>query len=125
MAVELGYNPWFLLLLTLLELFLVVIPALVASKIDKKSFAHEIGEMGFHKKVDPLSKNALKILAGLCFGFIFFLIGGYILWFFKNIVVENLFGTTFVEKGAKNAITAEPMQPNYLQLTLLIKCNGL
>lgn len=120
MAIELGSNPWTLMLLTFLEPLFVVIPAFVVSKIEKKPIAQEIRGMGFRKNEDPFLKKALKILFGLSFGFIFFLAGGFILIFFRDIIVENLLGTKFVKQGAKNAITTEPIQPTYLQIMLLI-----
>ena len=83
MVLELGQNPWILICITFLELLLIVIPALIASKVEKKTFKEEIIEMGFIKSDDQSISLIFKIIAGLMVGFVFFLIGGFIIYFFK------------------------------------------
>ena len=82
MVFELGQNPWILISLTFLEVLFIIIPALIASKVEKKPIKVEIIEMGFHKIKTPLKPFLLKFIAGLALGIIFFLIGRYIIFFF-------------------------------------------
>jgi len=76
--------------------------------------------MGFRRRHDPFLKNVGKIGAGFLIGFGFYLIGGYILFFFRNIVVETLLGTEFIREASEGAIDATPHKPSLLQVVLLI-----
>ncbi|MFX1337817.1 MAG: lysostaphin resistance A-like protein [Promethearchaeota archaeon] len=120
MAIELGANPWILISIMLFELFFIIIPALIASKVEKTSIKDEIVYMGFQKTEDTKQKNILKIVIGISLGFTFFLISGYIIFFFKNILIENLFGPEFIKSGEKGAIKTSPFNPNIFQLIIII-----
>ena len=120
MVLELGQNPWILICITFLELLLIVIPALIASKVEKKTFKEEIIEMGFIKSDDQSISLIFKIIAGLMVGFVFFLIGGFIIYFFKDIIVEFIFGAIFVQAGEEGAISTAPLNPDLLQILIII-----
>lgn len=120
MAVELGSDPWILILLMFLELLFIFLPALLAAKIEKKSLKEELKEMGLHKNEDPLLKNFAKVGTGLLIGAFFFLIGGYLIYFFKTVLVETLFGTEFVKAGEQGAIRTRAIQPNLIQILIII-----
>ena len=120
MVLELGQNPWILICITFLELLLIVIPALIASKVEKKTFKEEIIEMGFIKSDDQSISLIFKIIAGLMVGFVFFLIGGFIIYFFKDIIVEFIFGAIFVQAGEEGAISTAPINPDPLQILVII-----
>jgi len=120
MVFELGQNPWFLITLTFLEILLIIIPALIASKVEKKKIKEEIIEMGFKKSSDPFISILFKIITGLVLGLVFFLIGGYIIYFFKDIIIEFLFGALFVQAGEEGAISTSPIDPNVFQIFILI-----
>ncbi len=120
MTIELGANPWILIGLMFLEILLVLIPAIIASKFENTTFKEEIVFMGFKRNKDPLRKNIVKILAGIGIGFIFLLIGGYIILFFKYLIVENLLGTVFVNQGEEGSINTSPLEPSILQIVILI-----
>ena len=115
MAIQLGENPWILILLSLIEILFVIIPAFVSSKIEKKSFKSLLNEMGFKKNEDIF----LKVIAGLSFGIIFFFAGDLIIIVFY-ILIENLYGAGFVQAGSQGAITTTPIQPNLIQFSVLI-----
>jgi len=115
-TIQLGENPWILIGLIFLEILFVIIPALVSSKIEKKSFKTLLFEMGFQKN----DKIFLKVITGLSFGILFFFAGDLIIVFFRNIIIENLFGSGFVEEGNQGAITTIPIQPSLIQLFILI-----
>jgi membrane protease YdiL (CAAX protease family) len=72
--------------------------------------------MGFQKNDDVL----LKIIAGLSIGVIFFSFGDFILIFFRYIVIENLFGTRFIEEGQEGVISTIPVQLNLVQMIILV-----
>ncbi len=120
MSLDLGLEPWFLIILMLFELLLIFIPAIIAMKLENKTIKEEFIEMGFHKNKDSIYKNFEKIIIGIGLGFFFFLIGRYILFFFRNIIVKNIFGTVFVEQAQEGAIKTTPVQPNLVQLIIII-----
>ena len=62
MVIELGANPWILIGLMFLELLFILIPALIASKVENTSIKDEIIFMGFQKNEDSIPKNTLKVL---------------------------------------------------------------
>ena len=77
MSIQLGENSWILIGIMFLEVLLIVIPALIFSKLKKKSFRYELREMGFQKNEDIL----IKIISGLGFGILFFFISNYLIFF--------------------------------------------
>ncbi|MCK4286442.1 MAG: CPBP family intramembrane metalloprotease [Candidatus Lokiarchaeota archaeon] len=113
---QLGENPWFLIGLIFLETLLVFIPALISSKIEKKTFKKLLSEMGFQRNEEIF----IKIIAGLSMGILLFFLGNLLILFFRNIIVENLFGAGFIEQGQEGAITTTPIQPDVYQLSILI-----
>ena len=125
MAIELGANPWILILIMFFELLLILIPALIASKIESTSVKDEIVFMGFQKNEDSIQINIIKILIGIGLGFTFFFISGYIIFFFRNIIVKSIFGSGFVNQGEKGAIKTVPFEPSVSQMLLIIALHFL
>ncbi len=113
---QLGENPWVLIGLTFLEILFIIVPAAISSKIEKKTFKQLLSGMGFQKNEEIF----IKIIAGLSIGLLFFFLGDFLIIFFRNIVVENLFGTKFIEEGQQGVISTAPIQPNLIQLSILI-----
>ena len=120
MSVQLGRNPWFLIGLSSLEILFVILPVFIAGKIEKKSFREELIEIGFKKNQDSLITNLLKIFAGIGIGVLLFVTSGFIIYFFRNIVVKSLFGTSFVQEGDAGTISTQPIQPNLIQMIIII-----
>jgi membrane protease YdiL (CAAX protease family) len=120
MSIDLGKDATLLISLTFLEILLILIPGLIASKIEKKSLIDEIKEMGFQKKPTTLSRTLLKIISGLILGIIFFFLSDFIIFFFLNFIILILFGAQFVEEGINNAISTAPVNPSLLQLIIII-----
>ncbi len=116
MTINLGENPWILIVLTCLEILFVLLPAFISSKIEKKRFKEVIVEMGFQKNEDIF----IKVIAGLGFGILFFFSSVYLMFFFRNIIVENIFGAQFVQEGQESAISTTPTHPNIGQIIILI-----
>ena len=56
MAIQLGENPWTLIGLIFLELLFVIIPALVSSKLEKKTIQDIIKDLGFQRNQDLFIK---------------------------------------------------------------------
>ena len=125
MTILLGENPWILISLTPLELLFIFIPAFITAKIEKTSFFTQLKNIlllkteGYKLSKDSLREIILKILIGLILGAIFFLIGKYIFLFFR-IIVENLFGTYFINHAEINAISTQVFQPTVGQIIILI-----
>jgi membrane protease YdiL (CAAX protease family) len=113
---QLGENVWLLIGLTFLELIFVILPALIYSKIEAKPFKNIIKEMGFQKNQDIF----LKIIAGLSFGIIFFFFSNYIIVFFRDVIIRNLFGAEFIKHAQEGSISTVPIHLNYIQLIILI-----
>jgi membrane protease YdiL (CAAX protease family) len=116
MVVQLGNNPWLLIGLIFLEVLFVVVPALISSKIEKKAFKELLSEMGFRKNEDII----IKIIVGFNIGIIFFFFGDLLILFFRNIIVENILGTGFIQEGQGGAISTMPIEPNFSQIIILI-----
>ncbi|HDZ18620.1 MAG TPA: CPBP family intramembrane metalloprotease [archaeon] len=116
MAIQLGENPWILILLMFLELFLIIVPGFISSRIEKKPISEVILDMGFQKNENFI----IKIIAGISFGILFFFIGNYIIIFFRDFIVKNLFGVQFIQQGQSGAIIVTPIQPNLVQIIILI-----
>ena len=120
MGLQLGQDPWILIALTFLEIFLILVPAFIASKIEKSSIKEEIIGMGFEKGNDTTLSLVFKSTTGVALGFTFFFIGGYILFFFKQVIVGSLFGSSFVQAGEESAINTSPLNPDPIQIVILI-----
>lgn len=120
MPIDLGKDPILLIYLSFLEILLIIIPGLIASKIEKKPLLEELKEMGFQKKPTNLWKMLLKVISGLVIGIIFFFLSGYIVLFFLNFIVLLMFGAQFVEEGINNAISTTPVNPSMIQLIVII-----
>ena len=98
------------------ELLFVILPALFLSNLKKTSFMDELNEMGFQKN----NKLFRKIISGLSFGIFFFFTSGYIIIFFRDLIIRVLFGNEFVEIAQEGVISTAPIQPNNIQLILII-----
>jgi len=120
MAIDLGKDPTVLISLSFLEILLILIPALIASKVEKKPFLAELKEMGFQKRPTTLRKMLLKVVLGFLIGIIFFFISSFIISFFVKYIVQILFGAQFVEEGINNAISTTPISPTIIQLIVLV-----
>jgi membrane protease YdiL (CAAX protease family) len=119
MAINLGKDPWLLIAIMFLEIFLILIPALIVSKIEKRPIIEEFKEMGFKLKTNSLKNFTLKIFIGSLIGILLFFFSSF-LYFFANSIVQTLFGTQFVEQGVENAITTAPFNPTITQLIIII-----
>jgi len=119
MAINLGKDPSLLIAITFFEIFLILIPAFIASKIEKRPIIEEFREMGFQKKPNSLKNFTLKIFLGLLIGTLFYFFSSFVVSI-TNFIVQILFGTQFVEQGVENAITTEPFNPTITQLIIII-----
>lgn len=116
MSIQLGENSWILIGMMFLELILILLPALIFSRLKNQSFTAVIKDMGFQKNEDLL----IKIISGLGFGILFFFLSNYVIVFFRDIIISNLFGDEFVEYAQEGAISTAPIQPNFIQLIFII-----
>lgn len=116
MPIQLGENPWILIWLMFLELLFIIVPSFISSRIEKKPITVVILDMGFRKNENIV----IKLIAGISFGILFFFIGNYIIIFFRDFIVKRLFGVQFIQQGQRGAITVTPIQPNLIQIIILI-----
>ena len=119
MAINLGKDPWLLITIMFLEIFLILIPALIVSKIEKRPIIEEFKEMGFKLKTNSLKNFTIKIFIGLLIGILLFFFSSFVVSI-TNFIVQILFGTQFVEQGVENAIITEPFNPTITQLIIII-----
>ncbi|KKM16824.1 hypothetical protein LCGC14_1681950 [marine sediment metagenome] len=115
-VIQLGENPWILIFLMFLELLFIILPGLISSTVEKKPFKEVILDMGFQKNDDIL----IKIVTGFFIGSIFFLCSNYIILFFRDFIVRTVFSSEFVEQGQSGRIGTTPIQPNFIQIIILI-----
>ena len=120
MAINLGIDPNILILISFTEILFVLVPCLIAAKIEKTPFIVEVKELGFNVKNSKLKNIILKICAGMVIGVFFFFISDFLLTFYMRFIIQNLFGAQFIEEGIGNAISTSPVNPNFIQLSLLI-----
>ncbi|MFX0043394.1 MAG: CPBP family intramembrane glutamic endopeptidase [Candidatus Hodarchaeota archaeon] len=120
MSIQLGSNPWLLIGLSSLEILFVLLPALIAGKIEKKGIKEELIEMGFKKNQDPLIENLLKIFSGIGIGILLYATGGFIIYFYRDIIIKFIFGTYFVQHGDEGAISTQPIEPSIIQVIIII-----
>ena len=120
MAIDLGKDPNILILISIAEILFVLVPSLIAAKIEKKPFIIEVKELGFNVKNSTLKNILLKICLGILIGFLFFFISQILLTFYMRFIIQSLFGAQFIEEGIGNAISTSPVNPTFIQLSLLI-----
>ena len=120
MSIELGQNPWLLIFLIFLEIFLVLIPGCIAAHIEKTSLQEQLKDMGFNNKINDLGNFSIKICLGICIGVFFYIISGYILFFFREILIKNFFGSVFLLRADEGSINSTPYRPNLIQLLIVL-----
>ena len=120
MAINLGKDPNILILISFAEILFILVPSLIAAKIEKTTFTVEVKKLGFKIKNRKLKNIILKICEGIFIGFLFFFISQLLLTFYMRFIIQNLFGAQFVEEGIGNAISTQPINPNFIQSSLLI-----
>ncbi len=120
MAINLGTDPNILFLISFAEILFILFPSLIAAKIEKIPFIVEVKELGFYVKSPKIKNIILKIFTGTLIGIFFFFISDLLMTFYMRFIIQNLFGAQFIEDGIGNAISTQPINPNFLQLSLLI-----
>ncbi len=120
MAINLGKDPNILILISFAEILFVLVPSLIAAKIEKNPFIVEVKKLGFNVKNPKLKNIILKICTGILIGIFFFFISDLLLTFYIRFIIQNLFGAQIIEDGIGNAITTQPVNPSFIQLALLI-----
>lgn len=120
MPIQLGENFWILVILMSLELFLIIFPVLISAKLEKKSLKEEFKEIGFFREVKNTYRTCIRIILGIDIGIFLYLFSGFLLFVYRNILIESLFGTRFVEEGITNIINTEPIQPSYIEISIAI-----
>ncbi|MFX1588464.1 MAG: lysostaphin resistance A-like protein [Promethearchaeota archaeon] len=120
MPIQLGENFWILVILMSLELFLIIFPVLISAKMEKKTLKEEFKEIGFFREAKNTYRTCLKLILGIDIGIFLYLFSGFLMFAYRNILIESLFGTRFVEEGITNIINTEPIQPSYIEISIAI-----
>jgi membrane protease YdiL (CAAX protease family) len=120
MAFNFGQVPIIVILLSFLELLLIIIPLFLSSKIEKTTFLAQIKELGFINTELNKFTIILQLISSLILAMLLYLVAGYILYFFQDILILNLFGSSFLKQATQNFINVEPFQPNTIELIILI-----
>lgn len=120
MAINLGKDPNILIIISFAEILFILVPSLIAAKIEKNPFIVEVKKLGFNVKNPKLKNIILKICTGILIGTFFFFISDLLLTFYIRFIIQNLFGAQIIEDGIGNAITTQPVNPSFIQLALLI-----
>ncbi|MFX0027486.1 MAG: lysostaphin resistance A-like protein [Candidatus Hermodarchaeota archaeon] len=120
MSIQLGENFWILVILMSLELFLIVIPVFISAKLGKKPLKKEFKEIGFFREAKSTFRTCLKIILGIDIGIFLYLFSGFLMFLYRDILIESIFGTKFVEEGITNIINTEPIQPSFFEISILI-----
>jgi len=120
MTIDLGENPVILIILTLLESLLIIIPALITARIEKKSFKKVLSEIGFTNQNTNLLLIIKKVFYGIIVGITLFIAGVFISFFFTEIIVGNLFGNAFIEQAIESSINTELENPTFIHLAIFI-----
>jgi membrane protease YdiL (CAAX protease family) len=119
MPIQLGQDPWIIICLMLLEILLILIPAFFSSRIEKRSFKEVVKDMGFRKSKSDRLIYFMKIISGIALGFLFYLIAQPMLNFFKNFIIKNVFGSSYIKEGVEGAIQTNPINPTFVQFILI------
>lgn len=118
--IQLGENPWILILISSLEIFLIVIPILISSRLSRTSIKHELHEIGINITLSNFSLKIKKATLGIFIGISLVVMSNFILVFFQDFITANLFSEEFVVQGKENAINSQILNPTPLQLYIFI-----
>ncbi|MFW9947949.1 MAG: hypothetical protein ACFFDX_14085, partial [Candidatus Odinarchaeota archaeon] len=117
MPIQLGENFWILVILMSLELFLIIIPVFISARLENKPLKKEFKEIGFSRETKNTYRICLKIVLGIDIGIFLYLFSGFLMFVYRDILIESLFGTEFVEHGITNIINTEPIKPSYFEIS--------
>lgn len=120
LALNLAENIVFLVIITLLEVFLIFIPALISAKIENKSIIEEIKEMGFQGIQKRPMEFIINSFLGLLIGFLLYLLNTFILIPLSQVIIINTLGIDFFENAVNNTINTQPYNPSLIELLILI-----
>jgi membrane protease YdiL (CAAX protease family) len=120
MSINLGENSIILFLLMSLEILLILIPNLITSYFDKKSFKEELLDLGFKKSDFKKKKFFILSSQGILLGVFLFLIADWIFFFYVNILIKFIMGPAFIESGINNAINVDPVNPQIAEIIILV-----
>lgn len=117
--IELGTNPWILIILTFIEVGFIFIPPFIASKIEKNTLWMQLKELGLYKtKKFNLDQLKLAIL-GFLIGISLFLFGNF-LYSINLTIIRHAFGEKFLQDAQSNAISTQPVEPSLPQFIIII-----
>lgn len=120
MSIQLAQNFWILIIFYCLELLLILVPIFISAKLEKKSIRLEFREIGFFIGIKRLYNISLKIILGFDIAIFLYLLGGLLLYVYRDILIVSLFGIQFVKQGIVNSINTAPLYPSPIEITVYI-----
>jgi len=118
--IQLGDNPWLLILLSLLEILFPLIPAIISSQISKTSIKHELHQIGIKINLNNFPNKLLKGVEGVIIGIGLLILSPLILYFFQDLILTTVFNEEFVIEGIENRISTQIINPNLLQVFIYV-----
>jgi hypothetical protein len=117
--IALGDNPWTLIILTLFELLLILIPPWIASKIERNTLSAQLKELGANELARINIHQTKLLILGLIFGIGLFFFGGFI-YDLNILIIRHVFGEIFLKNAQENRILTTPIQPTLLQFIIIL-----
>jgi len=114
--IQLGENPWVLILLSMLEILFIVVPILISSRISRTTIKQELYQIGLQISLSDFTNKLIKITLGIFIGIGLLLLSTLILYFSRDIIVAVVFSEEFVNEGMENTISTQLLNPNILQV---------
>ncbi len=119
MICQFGDSPWILISITFFELVFLIIPPFIASKVEHNTLKEQLIDLGFSKSNDSVLEKVLKIISGFGLSIIFVVLANY-LHFFFTYISELIYGIDYVDTAQEGIISTSPINPNFLQLVIII-----
>ncbi len=118
--IQLGENPWVLISLSTLEILFIIIPILISSRIAKTSIKQELNQIGIKVNFSNFTIKLMKVVIGVDIGIGLVMISDFILIFFQDIILANLFNSEFIIEGIENAISIQIINPSLIQFLVFV-----
>ncbi|TFG16760.1 MAG: CPBP family intramembrane metalloprotease [Promethearchaeota archaeon] len=118
--IQLGENPWVLIILSTLEILFIIVPSLISSWISRTNMKQELHQIGVELSFSNLINKLIKVVLGIFIGIGLVLLSILILFFFRDIITIYVFSEEFVSEGTENAISTQLLNPTPLQFFIFV-----
>ena len=118
--IQLGENPWVLIILSTLEILFIIVPPLISSWISTTTIKQELHHIGVKLSFSNFFNKLIKAVLGIFIGIGLVILSTLILFFFRDIIAISVFSEEFVSEGTENAISTQLVNPTYLQFFIIV-----